>query len=224
MTVEVIHMQHMQGGGGFRPIFEFTDDFSVNRVFQLYHNLGIGDAPGGLEYNIVLGEFLYFGGSTSGTVGVICTGAPNLQGQANQFMRIELTSPPALLARFGPGVKISGAGFAGVGQCNMYGCFLMQFTGTLNLIGAFPSAVVSNYAIALAIGAPAQFDVFEIEVQCGLVSNRVRAWQNGILIGDITDANADRVVAAYGYPGWAGGGSGTAVTSEWDNLEVRRLR
>jgi hypothetical protein len=221
MTVEIIHMQ---GGGGFRPVFEFSDDFSQNRVFQLYHNLGIGDAPGGLECNIVLGEFLYFGGSTSSTVGVICTGAPNLQGQANQYMRITLTSAPALLARFGPGVKISGAGFAGVAQSNMYGTYLMQFTGTLNLLGVFPSAAVSNYTIALAIGAPALNDIFEIEVQCGLVTNRVRAWQNGILLADIADADANRVVAAYGYPGWAGGGSGTAVTSEWDDLLVRRLR
>jgi hypothetical protein len=223
MTVEVINMQGSLGAGG-AAIFDFDDDFSVNRVFQLYHNIGIGDAPGGLEYNIVLGEFLYFGGSTSSAVGVLCTGAPNLQGQPNQYMRITLTSPPALLARFGPAVKVSGMGFAGVGQSNMYATYLMQFTGTLNLLGTYPNALITNYAIALAIGAPALNDVFEIEVQCGLVTNRVRAWQNGVLLADILDADANRVVPAYGYPGWAGGGSGTAVTSEWDDLSVRRLR
>jgi hypothetical protein len=224
MTVEVINMQGGAGGAGLGALFEFTDDFSTNRVRQLYHSLGYGNFPGGMEPNIVLGQFLYDGGSASGLCGVICTGAPALQGQANQFMEIQLVSAPALLSRIGPALKVSGEGFQGVGQSQMYADFLMQFTGTLNLLGVYPLVPGGNYTLALAIGAPAQFDIFELEVQCGLASNRVRAWQNGVLLADVTDADANRVVAAYGFPGWAGGGSGTSISTAWDNLSVRRLR
>jgi hypothetical protein len=208
------------GNNNPAPIYDFTDDFSTDRVAFLYPELSY---TGGMVVSITAGLLRYTGGATSGSCGVMCTGAPDLQGQANQYIQATLVSAPALLNRTGIAVKVSGAGQTGVGVSRMYSTFTHIFTGTINILGSYPTQ--PSYAIALALGAPALNDVFELFIECDATAgNRVRMWQNGTLLADVTDLDANRVVAEYGYPGLGGGGSGTGVTIDWDNLIVGRER
>ncbi len=209
-----------EGDEGSPLILSFTDPFTVDRSRQLYQTLDYGNFTG---VTITLGVLVITQDPTAGANGIICTGARDMQDQPSQCIRCTMINAPQLLNRTGLAVYQSGWGLIATSPSfqQFYCYFTHFFTGTINVLGRYPTVPTGNYALALGIGVPAANDVYELFAEdLGAAGNRVRLWQNGVLLADVTDLDANRLVSTYGWPGWNGGGSGAATQTTWDDLYV----
>lgn len=147
-------------------------------------------------------------------------GAPGLIGLRSQYIQMQWIVAAAG-CRSGPALFLAGQAVSGAGASEMQGYFFHAFPGTINLLGI--KAGDPGYTLALALGAPAANDIFEMEAVIGTGSNRVRLWQNSTLLADVTDTDDNRP-AIGGTPGFYGTDGGGVTTCTWDNLVLRPSR
>lgn len=191
-----------------------------------------GGAGGSLmsdNYFSTYNQFILGGGNsmlhiTTGTSGqecCLCLGAPGLIGSTSQYMGI-IYLGAGTGSRDGFGVYMSGTQVTGVGQSGMQGYWAMLFPGTINLFGSKVGS--PNYTLAAGIGSPTINDQFEIQADLsGSGANRVRLWQNNVLLADIMDSDANKP-QAYGVPGFGMLDNGSGPGSLYTNLQIRPTR
>ena len=175
------------------------------------------------SFSVSGNQFVFTNTGTSGQDYCACIRVPGLVGAPSQFVQMTwraFTGAP----RSGPAVYMSGRPENGVGVSNMQGYFLMYAPDvpTCHVFGVKDGN--PNYQIgagSLNICVPAVADVMGLQVDIGTASNRVRVWQNGNLVFDGADTDADRP-NAFGLPFFLSAGTGQTTT--WDDLVIRQAR
>lgn len=206
--------------GGAPAVSAFSDPFTTDQLSTAYAEVNHGTAP---LFSVAAGVLNYATSGSSGLEGLLCLAAPGLIFNRSQFIQATISNLN-LNNRGGIGVYLSGAAQQSAVATATFGYFCQFFTGTINVLGTQPSGAQLAYSISLGTGVPANGDVMGLQVDLGTASNRVRFWQNGVLLLDVPDITANRVSTANaGVPGFMhSGNAGAALT--YDNLFIRASR